>query len=150
MTGRVEAIHITEARKQPLRAVSEVRAIPNTGLEGDRYAKRDGSFKPKPGRDLTLIEAEALEALTRDYKVEFLAVESRRNVLTRGIALNHLVGREFQIGNVRVRGAGLCEPCTYLEGLTGKSVREALVHRGGLRAEILSEGTIRVGDTITA
>jgi MOSC domain-containing protein YiiM len=150
MTGRVEAIHITEARKQPLRAVPEARAIPATGLAGDRYSKRDGSFKPKPGRDLTLIEAEALEALSHDYKVEFLAVESRRNVLTRGIALNHLVGREFQIGNVRVRGAGLCEPCTYLEGLTGKTVREGLIHRGGLRAEILTEGTIRVGDTITA
>jgi MOSC domain-containing protein YiiM len=150
MTGRVEAIQITEARKQPLRSVPEVRAIPNTGLEGDRYSKRDGSFKPKPGRDLTLIEAEALEALARDYKLEFSPVECRRNVLTRGIALNHLVGREFRIGDVRVRGAGLCEPCTYLEGLTGKPIREGLIHRGGLRAEILSEGTIHVGDTITA
>jgi MOSC domain-containing protein YiiM len=96
-----------------------------------------------------MIEEEALEAAARDYEVEIAADESRRNVLTCGVALNHLVGREFQIGDVRLRGLKLCEPCTHLQQLTGKPMIKALLHRGGLRAEILSGGVIKVGDRIT-
>jgi MOSC domain-containing protein YiiM len=124
-------------------AVAEVRAIAGSGLEGDRYAA-----KMKPGTQITLTETEALEAAARDYGIEIAHDDTRRNLLTRGVALNHLVGREFRVGAVRLRGMRLCEPCSHLEGLTGKEMIKALRHRGGLRAEILESGVIRVGDVI--
>ena len=142
--GKVEAIFIGAIRKQPMSAVTEAQAIAGAGLEGDRYAA-----KKKPDTQITLTEAEALEAAARDYKIEIAHHETRRNLLTRGIALNHLVGREFRVGSVRLRGMRLCEPCTHLEGLTGKEMIKALRHRGGLRAEILEGGVIKVGDAIT-
>jgi len=95
-----------------------------------------------------LIEAEAIEALKRDYEVALTPGEARRNVVTQGVPLNHLVGREFSVGGVRVRGIRLCEPCDHLQKLTGRPLIKGLLHRGGLRAQILTEGTIRVGDTI--
>jgi MOSC domain-containing protein YiiM len=131
-------------------SVTEVRAIAGAGLEGDRYCRERGTFSKKlPTNQITMIEEEALEAAARDYGVEIAADESRRNVLTCGLALNHLVGREFQIGDVRLRGLKLCEPCTHLQQLTGKPMIKALQHRGGLRAKILSGGVIKVGDRIT-
>lgn len=148
-TGVVVAIHIGPKRLEPMASVAEVNAIAGAGLEGDRYAREEGSFSKKlPNNQLTLIEEEALEAAARDYQLEFTAAESRRNILTAGIALNHLVGREFRIGKVRLRGLKLCEPCSHLKKLTKKEVIAALKHRGGLRAEILSGGPIRVGDEI--
>ena len=134
-----------------MRGVAEVIAIAGVGLEGDRYAARTGSFsaKPKPGRQITLIEAEAIEALERELGLVLAPGETRRNLVTRGIALNHLVGREFTVGDVRLRGHELCEPCGDLARMTGKSqILPGLVHRGGLRAEILQGGVIRVGDWI--
>ena len=110
---------------------------------------RQGTFfKPEPDFELTLIEAEALEALHRDYSVDLAAGDARRNLVTRSIALNHLVGREFTIGDVRIRGIRLCEPCEHLQRLTGKQLIKGLRHRGGLRAQILTEGTIHAGDQI--
>jgi MOSC domain-containing protein YiiM len=148
--GVVAALYIGPERKEPMLSVPEVRAIAGTGLENDRYCRERGTFSNKlPTNQITLIEAEALEAAVRDYGIEITAVESRRNVLTCGIALNHLVGREFQIGDVRLRGLKLCEPCTHLQQLTGKPMIKALQHRGGLRAEILNNGNIRVSDRIT-
>lgn len=148
--GTVESIHITAAAKAPMRAVDRVQAITGVGLEGDRYALRQGTFfKPIPDYELTLIEAEAIEALKRDYGVEILAGDARRNVVTRGVPLNHLVGREFQIGEVRIRGIRLCEPCGHLESLTGQPLIKGLRHRGGLRAQILSTGVIRAGDSVS-
>lgn len=148
--GVVAAIHIGPERKKPMVSVPEVLAIAGAGLEGDRYCRERGTFSKKlPTNQITLIEAEALEAAARDYKIEITADEARRNVLTCGMALNHLVGREFQIGDVRLRGLKLCEPCTHLQQLTGKQMIKALQHRGGLRAEILSDGVIKVGDRIT-
>lgn len=147
--GVVAALMIGPERKQPMISVPEVRAIAGAGLEGDRYCRERGTFSKKlPSNQVTLIEAEALEAAGRDYGLEVTAEESRRNVLTCGVALNHLVGREFQIGEVRLRGLKLCEPCTHLQQLTGKAVLKALRHRGGLRAEILSGGVIKVGERI--
>jgi MOSC domain-containing protein YiiM len=133
-----------------MRSVAEIRAIPGRGLESDRYFSKTGTDSDKEGADrqITLIEAEALEALHRDYRIVLEPNESRRNVATRGVALNHLVGRRFRVGDVALRGLRLCEPCSYMERLSGKPVRAGLVHRGGLRAEILTEGTIRVGDEI--
>ena len=83
-----------------------------------------------------------------DYGVELAAGDARRNIVTRGVALNHLVGKEFTVGNVRIRGIRLCEPCDHLERLTGKPVLKGLLHRGGLRAQILTEGTIHAGDEV--
>ena len=147
--GVVAALMIGPERKESMISVPEVRAIAGAGLEGDRYCRERGTFSKKlPSNQVTLIEAEALEAAGRDYGLEVAAEESRRNVLTCGMALDHLVGREFQIGEVRLRGLRLCEPCTHLQNLTGKPVLKALRHRGGLRAEILSGGVIKVGERI--
>jgi MOSC domain-containing protein YiiM len=148
-TGNIELIYIAPKATAPAIAVDEVLAIPGVGLEGDRYALRQGTFfKPEPDFELTLIEAEAIEALKRDYNVELTPGESRRNLVTRGVALNHLVGRDFQIGEVKAHGIRLCEPCSHLQRLTGRSVIKGLLHRGGLRAQILTQGAIRVGDTV--
>lgn len=132
-------------------SLDEVRALPGRGLEGDRYFQRTGTYSAKDGadRELTLIEVEAIEALERDYGIALDPTETRRNVATRGVALNHLVGRVFRVGSATARGIRLCEPCSHMEKLAGKRIRPALVHRGGLRAAILSEGWIRVGDEVT-
>ena len=148
--GSVVSIHVTPAAGQPMETVPEARAVAGRGLEGDRYALGIGYYSKSPssgGRELTLIETETLEALGA-LGVKLSASETRRNVATSGVPLNHLVGREFWIGAVRLRGIRLCEPCKYLEGLTQSGAMAALIHRGGLRAQILHDGPIRVGDTI--
>jgi MOSC domain-containing protein YiiM len=133
-----------------MQEVAEVRALPGVGLEGDRYALRQGTFfKPEPDFELTLIEAEAVEAAQLEHGLKLVPGAARRNLVTRGISLNPLVGQEFQIGSVRVRGIRLCEPCSHLQALTGQPVIRALPHRAGLRAQILSEGPIRVGDAVS-
>ena len=149
--GRVESIHIAASAQAAMQGVAEIRAIASVGLEGDRYATRTGSFssKPKPGRQLTLIEAEAIEALGVELGLALAPGETRRNLVTRGVALNHLVGRDFTVGEVRLRGHELCEPCNDLVRMTGKpQILPGLIHRGGLRAEILGGGVIRVGDPV--
>lgn len=147
--GTVEAIYISGTAAAPTKALDAVLAIPGIGLEGDRYALKLGTFyKPLPDYELTLIEAEAVEAMRRDYGVELAAGDARRNIVTRGVALNHLVGKEFTVGDVRIRGIRLCEPCDHLQRLTGKPVIKGLLHRGGLRAQILTEGTIHAGDEV--
>lgn len=148
--GRIEAIHIVASKGGPPTAVDQVQAVASQGLEADRYATGDGIKPGKEGgkRAATLIEAEALDALERDYEVQIGPGESRRNITTRGVALNHLVGRTFKIGEAVLRGVELCEPCNYLESLTRPGVRAGLIHRGGLRAEILESGMIRIGDVI--
>jgi len=151
MMGRVESIHIATIAEATMRGVAEIRAIAGVGLEGDRYATHTGTFsaKPKPGRQVTLVEAEAIEALERELGLKLDPGETRRNLVTRGVALNHLVGREFHVGAVRLRGHELCEPCGDLARMTGKpQILPGLVHRGGLRAEILEGDLIRVGDLI--
>lgn len=148
---KVVSIHIAAAAGAPPAEVAAVRAIAGKGLEGDRYCNGAGTYsKPhSPGRQATLIEIEALEALARDYGIELAPGRSRRNIVTRGAALNHLVGREFAIGAVRLRGVELCEPCARLQKLAAPGVQRGLVHRGGLNAEILTDGVIRAGDSIT-
>jgi MOSC domain-containing protein YiiM len=132
--------------------LAEVKAVAGRGLEGDRYFNKEGSFSETPGtgREVTLIESEAIDALARDYKLELKPGDARRNIVTRGIALNHLVGKEFRVGEVKLKGVRLNEPCNHLASLTDDKVKQGLVHRGGLRAEILDDGTIRVGDPIDA
>jgi MOSC domain-containing protein YiiM len=135
-----------------MQSAASVRAIQGQGLHGDRYAIRLGTFSDRPGsgREVTLIESEAIEALERDYAIVLEAGQTRRNIVTRGIALNHLVNQEFTIGEVGLRGTRLCEPCAHMERLTVKGARRGLIHRGGLRAEIVRGGTIRPGDEIAA
>ena len=145
--GRVVSIHIAPAASAAMQSMTEARAVPGRGLEGDRYFDGSGTFSSTPsvgGRDITLIEIESVDAID----VDLSGAETRRNIVTSGVPLNHLVKREFLVGTVLMRGTRLCEPCSHLEKLTQPGVMKELSHRGGLRAEILSEGVIRVGDTI--
>ncbi len=150
--GIIINIFISEkANKLPV-PVDVAETITNRGLLGDRYYHKTGTYsdvEPKsPGRELTLIELEVLEQLELDYGITLSGAEARRNIVTQGIFLNDLVGKRFQIGEVVCEGIRLCHPCKLLEELTGKQVLRPLVDRGGLRADILNNGTIRVGDSI--
>src|SRR5205823_9036936 len=151
-TGRpsVVAIYIAGAAAAPMAAVKEIRAVPGLGLEGDRYFNQVGTYSaiPEPGRQMTLIEMEAVEAAARETGIDFGPGDSRRNVVTRGVSLNDLVGREFTVGEVRLLGVDLCEPCAHMVQVSGKPVLGSLVHRGGLRADVLEGGIIRVGDPV--
>jgi len=147
--GTVISINIAPEAEAPMQSVSAVRAVPGQGLEGDRYFDHKGTFsKPQPDRELTLIEAEAIEALRSEFHVDFGLSASRRNIVTRGVPLNHLVDKEFWIGDVKARGLRLCEPCSHLQRLSHPKVLPGLVHRGGLRAPILTDGMIRVGELV--
>jgi MOSC domain-containing protein YiiM len=150
LEGTVVSLYIAAAAAAAMKSVEEARAVSGKGLAGDRYFNRIGTFSDQPGtgRDLTLIEVEAFEALQRDYEIELDPGQARRNVVTRGVPLNHLVGIEFIVGGLTLRGTRLCEPCSHLEKLTHKGTMRGLIHRGGLRADIVTDGAIRVGDTI--
>jgi MOSC domain-containing protein YiiM len=150
--GRVEHIHLTGRAGEPMRAIHRIRLIAGIGLDGDRYATGLGEFSKHlgTGRALTLIEAEVLDALRASLGIDLQPGEARRNVTTRGIALNALVGQRFRIGGVLCEAARLCEPCQYLEDLLVKPVRHPLLHRGGLRADVLEDGEIRIGDEVRA
>jgi MOSC domain-containing protein YiiM len=147
----IVSIHMAAIGTAPMNSVTNARAVVGRGLEGDRYFNKAGTYSNDPGsgRDITLIEIEAIEALRRDYQIELDPSQARRNIVTQGVALNHLVDREFKIGDVILRGTRLCDPCSHLEKLTRKGVMRGLIHRGGLRAEIISDGTLRPGDTIS-
>src|SRR5919204_4614580 len=157
--GRVVSIHLAKQASTPMDSVGTARAVPGRGLEGDRYYLGTGFYSSKSspgGREVTLIEIESVEALEGGlrnsdgdrYGIKLAAADSRRNIATSGVPLNHLVEREFWVGPVRMRGTRLCEPCKHLDELTQPGVMAALVHRGGLRARILNEGVIRVGDVV--
>jgi MOSC domain-containing protein YiiM len=143
--GRVEAIAIAAEAEAPVELVEQATAVAGRGLAGDRYHERRGTFSNphSVGHDLTLVEAEVLEELG------FSPHDARRNVVTRGIDLNALVGRRFRVGEVDCVARRLCEPCAHLERLSPGTLRP-LVHRGGLRADVLSDGVIRVGDPVSA
>ncbi len=146
--GNVVSIHLASGATEQMRGVGEARAVPGLGLEGDRYFEGRGTFSGSPDTELTLIEAEAVEVLARDHGLRLDPGETRRNVVTRGVALNDLVGREFRVGEVLLRGVRLAEPCAHLARLVGQVVLGGLLHKGGLRAEILTEGVLRTGDAV--
>jgi MOSC domain-containing protein YiiM len=148
--GTVISIHITPTGAAPMKSVTNAKAVAGRGLEGDRYYSKLGTYSNQAGsgRDVTLIEIEAIDALKRDYEIGLDASRSRRNIVTQGVPLNHFVEKEFKIGDVVLRGTRLCEPCAHMEKLTVKGAMRGLIHRGGLRAEIIIGGSIRVGDTI--
>jgi MOSC domain-containing protein YiiM len=134
----VEAINI--GTSDALKPVMLVRAVAGCGLEGDRHFRADGQ---RSGGALTLIEAEALE------DVGLTGAQSRRQVVVRGVRLNDLVGKHFKVGAIECLGVELCEPCLHLQKLTRPGLIDDLVHRGGLNADILTSGTIAVGDEIS-
>jgi hypothetical protein len=141
--GSVVAILIAPAAESPLQRVDSAEALPGRGLAGDRYANGAGTFSaPGRGYELTLVEAEVLD------DVELSWEEARRNIVTTGISLNALVGKRFHVGPVECVGRRLAEPCAHLEKLARPGLLRPLVHRGGLRADILSAGTISIGDEI--
>ncbi len=135
---------------EPMAPVDSARVIIGGGLDGDRFFQGAGSIATKkgPDREVTLIELETIEAIRHEGKIELTAEESRRNIVTRGVALNHLVAREFRVGSATLRGIRLCEPCKHLESITRPGVLMALLHRGGLRARVVEGGEVRVGDAV--
>ena len=152
---KIVAIYTAAGAGAPMEFRSEVHAVPGRGLEGDRYFAGNGAFSTAqvPGREiteLTLIESEVIQYLRLEWGLEVDEADSRRNLVTRGIPLNDLIGAEFDVGEVRLRGASLCEPCISLvKSPEHRHLLRALAHKGGLRAQILSEGTIVLGDPVT-
>jgi hypothetical protein len=143
--GTVAAILIAANAEASLSRVDEVEALPGRGLAGDRYAEGRGTFSgPGRGYELTLVEAEVLDEIQLPWE------QARRNIVTRGISLNGLVGRRFRIGSVECVGRRLAEPCAHLEKLARPGLLRPLVHRGGLRADITNDGIIRLGDRLEA
>jgi MOSC domain-containing protein YiiM len=128
--------------------VGRVRATAGRGLEGEYHYFTGPGTQPERDHELTLIASEALDALSAEHGIELTAAESRRNIATRGIDVNELKGRRFRVGDVECEGIELCEPCRNLERLTRQGVLRSLVHRGGLRAAIMSDGEIAVGDEV--
>lgn len=149
--GQLVSIFVAPHKGKDLQPIATVEAVAGRGLVGDRYYFKEGTFSAKdgPDREVTLIEAEALEGLAREYEISLQPFQARRNLLTRGVPLNHLVGKTFTVGAVVLRGIRLCEPCGHLEKLTCKGVEKGLKHRGGLRAQIVTGGPLEVGAKIT-
>ena len=150
LRGTVEALAVAPAAEAAMQLTEAVQARAGRGLEGDRYAAGVGSFSSptrKPGYDLTLIAAEVLDELrAAGQEIEF--PRTRRNVLTRGIDVNALVGRTFHIGDVRCVGRRLCEPCAHLNRVEGPGLLRPLIHQGGLRVDVLSDGGFGIGSSI--
>jgi MOSC domain-containing protein YiiM len=148
--GTLKGIFIAELAAVEMESVPDVLMKAGIGVEGDRYAMGRGYYSGKPhaDRQVTLIEEETLEALARDHSITVLPEETRRNLLTRGVPLNHLVGRRFRIGEVELYGGRLNVPCKYLERLLDRKVFDPLINRSGLNCRILNTGRIHVGDPI--
>jgi MOSC domain-containing protein YiiM len=151
--GQLLRIQVADAAGAAMQARDEVEAVAGKGLVGDRYAATRGKYPPDasgnvlPKREVTLIEAETLAAITDEAGAKFSHADTRRNLLTEDVPLNHLVGKLFAIGEVELRGVELCEPCSYLESLH-PGIMKPLIHRGGLRAQVTRGGTLRVGDAV--
>ena len=134
-----------------METITQALVVTGRGLQGDRYHEGIGTYSTHPGsgREVTLIESESREGLRRENGVGLDPAPARRNIVTRALALNHLVGREFTVGEARLRGTRLCDPCARLETVSAPGAWRGLIHRGGLRAEVVSGGMIRVGDSVT-
>ena len=153
LRGTVEQVALAVDANAPMQLVDSADAVAGRGLLGDRYERGEGTFSPRvasrPGYQLTLIAAEVVDALTeQDPRLGFLS--TRRNILTRGLDVNALIGRDFTIGDVRCHGHRIAEPCVVLERLEGPGLLRPLIHQGGLRADVLSDGTISRGAAITS
>jgi MOSC domain-containing protein YiiM len=144
--GQLVAIFLAARNGAEPQSVDQAEAVAGCGLVGDRHFRKNGCSKVE--QEMTLIESESIEALPRDCRLSLEPHQARRNLLTRGVPLNHLVGLEFTVGDVLLRGIKLCESCGHLEALTVAGVKEHLNHRGGLRAQIVRGGLLRPGDRI--
>jgi MOSC domain-containing protein YiiM len=150
--AQVVEILVAESPASAMKSLQSARLVAGRGIEGDRYFEGVGTFSPhpqKPDFEITLIQREHLEAFASGSGTVFTSGSARRNLVTLGVDLNALVGRDFRVGSVSVRGVRLCEPCSYLAKQTTPEVLRGLLHKGGLRAQILVGGEIRVGDAIT-
>jgi len=151
MAGVVTGIFVAAEAGAPMQSVVEARAVAGSGLEGDRYWGGVGFYSATPttpgARELTLIEVEQLNQVARDG-FPLAPGEHRRNITTLGVALDGLLGRRFRIGGVLCEGVRACPPCNHLEAVTGRALLGPLIDRGGLRARIITDGTIRIGDLI--
>jgi hypothetical protein len=142
--GAVAGILVAADAEAPMVRLEQARADEGRGLEGDRYHEGHGTFsKPGRGYQLTLVDADVLSSIDLSWE------DARRNLVTRDIDLNALVGRRFRVGDVECVGRRLAEPCAHLEKLSRPGILRPLVHRGGLRADILTGGTVRLGDAVT-
>jgi hypothetical protein len=160
VSGIVEAIFIAEQSGQPMRSVADVVGAAGRGLLGDRHCRPDPetplvpSCPPSPStqhhevREISLVEAEVLDWLREEHGIELGGAETRRNVVTRGVRLNDLIGRRFTVGGLLCEGIEICQPCASIQRQAGKPVLKPLVHRGGLYARIVESGTASVGDTV--
>ncbi len=151
-TGSVVALFTVDRRAAPMKKAEQLHALPGRGIEGDRYFMGTGTYskKPEPGRQVTLIQNEVLESLKDKFEITVKPEESRRNILTRGIEINDLIGTEFFVGPVRLLAHRITQPCRYLENLLDQpGLYKELWDNGGISCEILNEGIIREGDIIT-
>ncbi len=147
--GKVVALYISPQSAKPMVAVSEVRAFADRGLEGDRFFRESWSAAKRPDKAVTLIEEETLQAAATELGTESFGDKTRRNIVTSGVPLIDLLGREFTIGGIVMRGLRLFEPCGHLEKISKVAgIFRTLEHRSGLKAAILSDGMIRVGDSL--
>lgn len=150
MTGFLAAIAIAPTAGAPMESVQQA-TVAAQGIEGDRYAAGEGTYSDRGpvGRAVTLIELETIEAIEREYALKVDPIQTRRNLVTNGVALAHLVERDFRIGSTVFRGIRPADPCFYLEQLVGqKGLLKSLVHRGGLRVDVVTPGEVQVGDEV--
>ena len=164
--GNVEGIYIAPSHGAPTEFVTQIHVVPGLGIEGDRYfyetvKSESGKYAPvkskpgiknvptKAGQELTLIQIEAIESICKDDGIQLTPDQTRRNIVTRGVSLNNLVGQVFSIGAIQLRGIRLCEPCNYLANRTDPRIVQSMAHRGGLRVEIITDGIIHLNDPIT-
>ncbi len=140
--GSVVSINIAPASGEPMQSVDRIDAVAGKGLTGDRY------FGDADSMQLTLIESETIESMEQEVGVKLAYADARRNIVTKGVSLNDLVDQEFTVGGVTVRGVRLSEPCQHLADLTDQKVLKGLAHKGGLKAEILTDGWIAVGESV--
>ena len=146
--GKVVGIYIASRRGDPTQPREQIHVLAGRGIEGDRYFHSPEDQPDRTGTQITFIEQETIDAMCRDG-VEISPDQTRRNIVTQGVALNELVGKKFSVGNIQLRGIRLCEPCDYLASRTHPQVKQSMAHRGGLRADILADGYIHLNDTIT-
>lgn len=149
-TGTVEGLHVVPRSFLPMRDAERLTLIEGVGIRGDRYSTESGFYsdRPEEGRQVTLFEAETLDALLRDHRIVLAPSQHRRNVTTRNTPLNHLVGKRFRIGDVVLEGTRLSTPCRHIEQITGLEIFDVLVNRSGLNARIIRGGEIALGQTI--
>ena len=148
--SKVVGLYIAESGSSPMQKIENAQLEAGKGIVGDRYYKECGTFSEKlaglPDKELTLIESEKIDDFNKEHGFSFSYGDFRRNIVTKGIALNQLEGKEFTLGRIRLRGVRLCEPCAHLASLLVPEIMPSLVHKTGLRAQIIDSGTIQVGD----